>query len=98
MMCVKEPSAAASQQVFVYTSAVFLKKFYRDLAKARRCRDSEALFHVLNDLFRRAGDGLCFGVRSWDGWFGFYSGFLSFCFWSRRLFWRRGRLPVSACY
>src|SRR5688572_2447521 len=39
---------------------VFLEYLYRNIAKARRGRDREALLHVLDDLLRRTGE-----------WFGF---------------------------
>src|ERR1043166_7353401 len=50
--------------IVVENAAVLLEDLDWHRAKARRRRNGETLLHVLDDLFRRAGDGFGRGIRN----------------------------------
>ena len=56
------------RQVLVDNAAILFQHLDRNIAKTRRRRNSQALFHVFDDLFAHAGYGFWLGIgRQWNG-------------------------------
>ncbi len=58
----RDLAAALRREMFVDDPAIFFEDLDRNVAKAGRRRDRQALLHVLDDLFRGAGDRFGLGV------------------------------------